>query len=152
MGNSVTQGPKPPGKGLPNPDTLHPRVLAHLGDGVYELFLRERALHQSGDQIEQVHNYVTERASAVFQVKLLEVLAQELTDAEQEWIRRGRNVPVAVGRRNNQAVHRQANGFETLVGYLHLRDSNRLRELWEKASVVMDEPEFLASVAAARNA
>src|SRR5690606_34815553 len=53
-----------------------------------------------------------------------------LNDTEQDLIRQGRNVGVGVGRRSTQAEHRQATGFETLIGALHLRNPARLSAIW----------------------
>jgi ribonuclease III family protein len=48
-----------------------------------------------------------------------------------EWIRQGRNVGVSTSRRADQAAHRQATGFEALLGALYLTDRTRLAALWE---------------------
>ena len=55
----------------------------------------------------------------------------ELTEEEQELARRGRNLSIPVGRRSIQADYRQATAFEVLIGYWHLNDKERLKEIFE---------------------
>ncbi len=55
----------------------------------------------------------------------------ELSELEQEWLKRGRNASSRGPRRLNPKTYRAASAFETLVGYLHLRDQARLEEIFE---------------------
>jgi 23S rRNA maturation mini-RNase III len=48
-------------------------------------------------------------------------------------IRQGRNIGVGVSRRSEQAIHRQATGFEALLGALHLQQPERLKVLLQLA-------------------
>ena len=57
----------------------------------------------------------------------------ELTEDEREWLRRGRNASGRGPRRLDPKVYRAASALETLVGYLHLRDPERLADLLEFA-------------------
>lgn len=111
----------------------HPRALAFLGDAVYEIFLRELAVQKGLSHSKDLHAFTSSCAKASAQVALLHHLKPQLTDAELELVRQGRNVGVSAGRRSDQAAHRQATGFETLIGALHLSDPVRLSELLEAA-------------------
>jgi ribonuclease III family protein len=122
---------------------IHPRILAHLGDAVYELLVRERALNEGPQKLEDVHGYTTRRVNGGFQSQLLKALEGDLTEAEKDLIRRGRNQPVPVKRRSDHAVHRHASGFEALLGYLYLTDRDRLSVLWERIIPYLDAPESL---------
>lgn len=124
----------------PSPESYHPRALAHLGDGVYELHVREKALQVCSNKADDLHRFSIGRANATFQVRLLEVLAEILTPEEQEMVRRGRNAGVSVGRRSNQALHRQATAFEALIGYLYLKGGTRLLEIWSYLDPFILEP------------
>jgi len=117
---------------------LHPRALAYLGDTVFELFVREIAIAQAS-QTAQLHKFVTDRVNAQFQVQLLEQIEASLTEAETEIVRRGRNVAVSTGRRSQQALHRQATGFEALIGYLYLTDSKRLHDVLDQLKILLVE-------------
>lgn len=126
---------KPVIPGLPSaPEevlALHPRVLAHLGDAVYETLVREAAIVAcSAQRADALHRFTTQRARGVFQAELLTQLSEWLTDEEREVVRRGRNVPLSSSRRKDQALHHQATAFETLVGFLYLARPERLQALW----------------------
>lgn len=133
-----------------SPETLHPRVLAHLGDGVYELFVRELAVahaqKSASSRVEDLHRYTTHRASAAFQAQLMEALMPQLSEAEREMFRRGRNMPVSTGRRSSQALHRQASGFEALMGYLHLAHPDRLKAVLELITPWLLDPATMPQV------
>lgn len=103
----------------PLPPLPHPRALAHLGDAVYELWVRETAITQH-QKSEDLHGYTTARVKAETQARLLEQLLPELTEDEADLVKRAQNMPVPVGRRSNQAVYRKATAFEVLIGYWYL--------------------------------
>ncbi len=108
----------------------HPRALAFLGDAVYEIFLREWAVALHGKaQSKALHGFTVMLARASAQVALLHHLQPYLTPTELELIRQGRNVGVGSSRRAEQATHRQATGFEALLGALHLQQPDRLQAL-----------------------
>jgi ribonuclease-3 family protein len=77
-------------------------------------------------KVEASHKWTTKRASAAFQVQLLQVITPQLSEIEQALAKRARNSPVSVGRRSQQAVHRQATAFEALLGYWYAQDQARL--------------------------
>jgi ribonuclease-3 family protein len=124
----------------PSPESLHPRALAHLGDGVYELHVREQALRLCSNKADDLHRFSTSRANATFQVQLLKLLEPHLTPQEQDIVRRGRNAAVSVGRRSNQALHRQATAFEALIGYLYLQSPARLTAIWQHLDPFIQDP------------
>lgn len=111
----------------------HPRALAFLGDAVFEMFIRERAVQQGLSHSKDLHAFTTAFAKASAQVTLMHHLKPYLSDKELEWIRQGRNVGVSAGRRSDQSAHRQATGFEALLGALYLTDRARLTDLWALA-------------------
>jgi ribonuclease-3 family protein len=110
----------------------HPRALAFLGDAVFEILLREMAVGQGLSHSKDLHAFTTQRARAEAQVALLHQIKPHLTEAELEIIRQGRNITVSTGRRAGQAAHRQATGFEALMGALYLTDRERLYALWHR--------------------
>lgn len=110
----------------------HARALAFLGDAVFEIFLREMAVQQNLSQSKDLHGYTTARAKATAQVALLHQLKSTLSEDELEIIRQGRNVGVGSNRRAEQAAHRQATGFEALLGALYLTNSERLQQLLQQ--------------------
>lgn len=107
------------------------RNYAHLGDTVWELFVRSyTVLKTSNAKI--LHKITTERVNATFQKEMLDFITENLTEDELELVRRARNLPIPVGRRHIQAIYRQSTAFEVLIGYWYLHDAERLNSFYEK--------------------
>ena len=104
------------------------RHLAYLGDAVWELFVRERTVLQTSNA-GVLHKITTEKVKAAFRAYLLDELETQLSEEEKEIARRGRNLPIPVGRRSNQAEYRLATAFETLIGWWYYHDKNRLNNV-----------------------
>ncbi|MDZ4835337.1 MAG: ribonuclease III domain-containing protein [Candidatus Melainabacteria bacterium] len=104
------------------------RMLAHLGDAVFELFEREREVLTSANA-QKLHKNVVRRVNAVSQAAILEALMDHLTDAEKDIVRRARNMKVTGSRKVDQSAYRYATALEALVGYLYLTDKARLTEV-----------------------
>lgn len=114
-------------------DELNLKCYAHLGDAVYEVFIREKVILLTSN-MSRMHKITTSFVRASFQCELLELLDPFLTEKEQDLIRRGRNLPITSTRKHNQTLHRMATGFEVLIGYLHLHDHDRLLYLFKMMS------------------
>lgn len=110
-------------------EQLNLRSYAHLGDCVYELFIREKTIFLTVN-VRELHKKTISFVNAQFQSDMLELIKDELTEEETDLIRRARNVPVAVKRRNNQQIHHQATAFEVLVGFLYLENKERLNQIF----------------------
>jgi ribonuclease-3 family protein len=109
-------------------NALSPVALAYIGDAVYELFVRSQFLLPP-KRIQAFHQQVVNQVRAEQQARQVQDLLPLLTEAEQDWLRRGRNASPRGPRRVDSHVYQQATGFETLVGYLYLSDPARLMEL-----------------------
>lgn len=105
------------------------RNYAHIGDSVWELFVRSYTICKTSNS-KLLHKITTDRVNALFQKKLLVFLSSYLTDDEQELVRRARNLSIPVGRRHIQNDYRQATAFEVLIGYWYLNDTKRLEEIY----------------------
>lgn len=114
------------------------RNYAHLGDCVWELFVRNYTVFKTSNA-KLLHKMTTDRVNAAFQHKMLEFINSELTEEEAELARRGRNLPIPVGRRSIQAEYRQATAFEVLIGFWYLHDKERLKYFQDK---LKNETEF----------
>ena len=100
------------------------RNYAYLGDAVWELHIRKKTVHLTNNA-KNLHGLTTEKVKGSFQAQLLNELEEILTEEEKEIARRGRNLPIPVGRRSNQSEYRQATAFETLIGWWYLNDIER---------------------------
>ena len=104
------------------------RHYAYLGDAVWELWVREHTILETPNS-KDLHKITTDKVKMEYQAELLHDLDEILTEEEREIARRGRNLPVPVGRRSNQSEYRQATAFETLIGWWYLNDKLRLDEI-----------------------
>lgn len=112
-------------------EELNLRNYAHLGDAVWELFVREYTVIQT-QNLKNLHKITTDRVNSAFQSEMLHYISEYLTDKEQDIARRARNCPIPVGRRNNQSEYRQATAFEALIGFWYLEDKARLQSILDK--------------------
>ena len=110
-------------------ENLNLRNYAHLGDSVWEVFIRTYTINKTSNS-KLLHKLTVERANAVFQKYMLDYIMPNLFKEEQELVRRARNLPIPVGRRHIQADYRLATAFEVLIGYWYLNDTDRLNEIF----------------------
>jgi ribonuclease-3 family protein len=108
--------------------SLTPTALAYIGDAVYELFIRGSFLLPP-KRIQSYHRQVVDQVRAEQQAEVLNQLTPQLTPAEQDVLRRGRNSSPRGPKRLPMGIYQRATGFETLLGYLYLTDPDRLAEL-----------------------
>ena len=112
-------------------ERLSPIALAYIGDAVFELYIRELFLFPP-KRIADHHHQVVTQVRAESQAVHLSNLLPYLTDEEKEILRRGRNASTIKPRRLSRKIYQQATSLETLIGYLHLTDRERLLELLAK--------------------
>lgn len=105
-------------------EEMNLRNYAYLGDAVWELHIRKKTVHLTNNA-KKLHGLTTAKVKGSFQAQLLNTLEEILTDDEKEIARRGRNLPIPVGRRSNQSEYRQATAFETLIGWWYLNNIER---------------------------
>ena len=105
------------------------RNYAHIGDSVWEVFVRTYTIFKTSNS-KILHKITTERVNATFQAEMLNFIAPELTEEEQDIARRGRNLPIPVARKKIQVDYRQATAFEVLIGYWYLHDKERLEHIY----------------------
>jgi ribonuclease-3 family protein len=113
---------------------LSPASLAYIGDAVYELYVRAYYLLPPR-RVGEYHRQVVAQVRAEQQAAYLNILAPDLTEAEREIVRRGRNAATGKPKRLPLHIYQQATSLETLIGYLYLRDPQRLNQLLAKISL-----------------
>ena len=104
------------------------RNYAHLGDAIWEVIVREYTVDKA-ETVKTLHSMTTARVNAKFQCELLQSIEELLTPEEKELMRRARNLPVPVARRNMQAEYRMATAFETLIGFWYIKNKARYEEI-----------------------
>ena len=112
-------------------ETVALRNYAHIGDAVWEIFVREYVIFKTSNS-KLLHKMTTDRVNAVFQKDMLNLITPLLTEDEAELARRARNLPIPIGRRSIQADYRQSTAFEALIGYWYLHDKERLEFIYSK--------------------
>ena len=112
-----------------DPKQLSPLTLAYVGDGVYELFVREYIVSKGNCPVKKLHSRAVEFVRCEFQAKVLaEVLMPLFTQEEMDICLRGRNAHVShVPKNSTVADYHSATAFECVFGYLYL--SGRLERL-----------------------
>lgn len=110
-------------------------ALAYLGDCVIELCVREHlvasGLSTSRNLNKEALNYVRAAAQAEAMKKLFPLLSEE----EEAFFRRGRNIGhTNVPKNATVSDYRTATGMEVLFGYLHVSgQKERINELFRAA-------------------
>ena len=122
-----------------SPKGLSPLPLAFVGDGVYELMVREYLVSQGNCPVKKLHSRKVELVRCQAQAQALsQVLWPLLTEEERAVAQRGRNAHVNhVPKSASVADYHAATAFEALFGYLYLSGkTERLRELF---AICMEE-------------
>ena len=114
-----------------NVNEYSPLVLAYLGDGVYELYIRSMIVSKTNMQVNKLHKEATSYVKAKAQSQLLEKIYEKLTEEEITIFKRGRNAHSYTSAKNADIVdYRRATGFEALIGYLYITGKkDRIDEL-----------------------
>lgn len=107
--------------------TISPLNLAFVGDGVYELMVRERLVCLANRPNKELHQLAVQQVRAEAQAAALDRLMPLLTEEEAAVYKRGRNAHTS---RTGGSYHK-ATGLEALFGYLYLSGQlPRVRELF----------------------
>ena len=104
--------------------------LAWLGDAVWELHQRLRHVHvplKSKD----LHLSVVNEVKAQAQSKSLDDIEHLLNSFEINLVKRARNKTKRFPKSSDPVVYSRATGFESLIGWLFLKDPERLSKIFE---------------------
>ena len=114
-----------------DPSQLSPLTLAFVGDGVFDLYVREEIVCEANRPVKQLNSRKVERVRCEAQARLFQQLEPMLTEEELEVFRRGRNAHTSHSRKNaSSADYHTATGLEALFGYLYLSGRiDRIRKL-----------------------
>lgn len=123
--------------------SVKPLVLAYLGDGVFDLYIRERLIEGKYRDAHDLHMKKIRFVNAGAQAYILRMLEETLTDREKDVVRYGRNAHTnTVPKNANISDYHVATGFEALLGYLKLSgQEERLGQLLVQAYSIISERE-----------
>ncbi|MGN0503638.1 MAG: Mini-ribonuclease 3 [Ruminococcus sp.] len=116
-----------------DPKTLPSLTCAFVGDGVYELLVREYLVKHDGRRVGDLNRIKVDMVCAKAQSEAAHKLMPYLTEEEVAVYKRGRNVNVnSVPKNAALKDYHAATGFEALFGYLYLCErKERIRELFD---------------------
>ena len=120
---------------------LNPLQMAYVGDTVHDLYVRSMLLSR-GMSVGKMHKQAVRMVSAGAQAKMLAAIEPELSEAEADAARRGRNSQAkhAAPKHADPADYAHATGLEALWGYLYLSgQAQRLDELIKLALARTEE-------------
>lgn len=108
-----------------------PLVLAYVGDAVFELYIRTLLVSKGNASVHKLHKQSISYVKAKSQSNTIHRMLEDLSAEEQDVVRRGRNAKSGTIPKNADVTeYKYATGFESLIGYLYLKeDYPRLLEL-----------------------
>tara|TARA_B100000941_G_C28291800_1_gene441913 strand:+ start:291 stop:698 length:408 start_codon:yes stop_codon:yes gene_type:complete len=113
-----------------SPEEIGVIQLAWLGDSVWELHQRLRHVHIPLKS-KELHLSVVNEVKAQAQSKSLQDIEHLLEPFELNLIRRARNKIKRIPKSSDPVIYSRATGFETLIGWLFLKDPKRLSIIFE---------------------
>lgn len=121
-----------------NPKQLSPQTLAFVGDGVYDLFVREYLVNKANRPVGELNQLKVKLVNCQAQAKFAKILMEDLTEVELSVYKRGRNAYTSNTPKNSSSAdYHSATGLEALFGYLYLDNQiDRIKELFAK--ILMD--------------
>ena len=120
-----------------SPEEIGVIQLAWLGDSVWELHQRLKYVHLPLKS-KELHLSVVNEVKAQSQSKSLGHIEHLLNANEMDLIRRARNKTKRYPKSSDPAIYSRATGFETLIGWLFLKDPKRLSTLFEYLEINMN--------------
>lgn len=119
-------------------ERLHPLVLAYIGDAFFNLYVRTRLLRYEQNKVRVLHGHGSKMVSATLQAHALKKLEPQLSEAELDVVRRGRNAKSTVPKSASVSDYRYSTGFEALLGCLYLNgEEDRLWDIAGQAFVII---------------
>ena len=114
-------------------DDYSPLTLAFVGDGVYDLLVREHLVRQANRPVGELNKTKVAMVNCKSQAKFASRLMPSLTEKEVAVYKRGRNAaPKSTAKNGTIAEYHSATGLECLFGYLYLNgEKDRISELFE---------------------
>lgn len=109
------------------------KSLAYIGDGVYELYIREYLVSNSRETANMLHKKAIRYVSAKAQEYVVDEMFKNNFLAEDEIAiyKRGRNSESnTVPKNTDMSTYKKATGFEAVIGVIYLKNNiERLEEI-----------------------
>lgn len=120
------------------PELLSPLTLAFVGDAYFSLYVREKLVLNANRPVGKLHSLSVKSVKASAQNSIMKKMLPLLTEEEIAVFKRGRNAHTSHTPKNQSGEdYHWATGFETLVGFLHLKgEDERLNMLLDSTCEV----------------
>ena len=120
--------------------TYSPLTLAYIGDAVFDIVVRSILVNKGNTPVNKLHQRASQVVKAQTQAAMITALMEQLTEAESDWYRRGRNSKPHTKAKNASTMdYLEATGFEAVLGYLYLTgDMDRICELVSRGIETLD--------------
>ena len=114
-------------------DEFSPLTLAFVGDGVYDLLVREYLVRLANRPVGELNKVKVAMVNCKSQARFASKLMPCLTEKETAVYKRGRNAaPKSIAKNGTLAEYHSATGLECLFGYLYLSgEKDRIAELFK---------------------
>ena len=114
-------------------DEFSPLTLAFVGDGVYDLLVREYLVRQANRPVGELNKTKVAMVNCKSQAQFASKLMPHLSEKEVAVYKRGRNAaPKSIAKNGTVAEYHSATGLECLFGYLYLSgEKGRIDELFD---------------------
>ncbi len=112
-------------------EMMSPLTWAYVGDSIYETYIRTYLIETTNLKPHKLHIKAIGYVKAKAQAKALKQIYDNLTEKEQEIVRRARNTQNHhVAKNADPADYMYSTAFEGLIGYLYLTNQQeRLKEI-----------------------
>ena len=113
---------------------MESKVLAFLGDAVYELYIREYLIAKGICKVNDLQIESLKYVSAKSQSKHLDKLINSnfLSEEEVEIVKRGRNMSSHKSKTTDIITYKRSTGLECLIGSLRINNNDkRLKEIMD---------------------
>ena len=114
-------------------DEYSPLTLAFLGDGVYDLLVRESLVNRANRPAGELNRQKVAMVNCKAQAEYAQLLMPSLSEKELAVYKRGRNAaPKCTPKNGSVADYHSATGLECLFGWLHVNgETERINELFD---------------------
>ena len=114
-------------------DEYSPLTLAFLGDGVYDLLVRESLVNRANRPAGELNRQKVAMVNCRAQAEYAQLLMPSLSEKELAVYKRGRNAaPKCTPKHGSVADYHSATGLECLFGYLYVNgETERINELFD---------------------
>ncbi len=124
-------------------DEISPLTLAFVGDGVYDLLVRDYLVNLANRPVGELNRKKVRFVNCKSQAEFARLIMSKLTEKEISVYKRGRNsAPKCTPKNGTVADYHSATGLECLFGYLHINgETDRINELFN--FIIHNENEVL---------